>query len=83
MVILVYRNTDLFCFVFNEVSESHDREKTSCVGNHLPDILDLKGKIYIQLLVHMQRKKELKGQGNVVLYIVAKDCIAYEPSICF
>lgn len=46
LIWLFYFIGTLICFVFNEVSESHDREKTSCVGNHLPDILDLKGKIY-------------------------------------
>lgn len=57
MVILLYRNNDLFCFVFNEVSESNDREKTSCVGNHFPDILDLKGKIYTAAGPHAKEER--------------------------
>ena len=77
-VILLYRNIDFL----NKISESHDGEKISCVGNNLAAI-GVSEWIGTICCYCRRRKDGAKGQGQFLLYIMAKDSICYEPSIYF
>lgn len=42
---------------FNEISELHDEENTSCVGKHLPDIMDLRVELYAAAVPNAKGKR--------------------------